>query len=118
MTTTAPPAPAPAPEQTTTKPKKRAGDVVFSGTALGAGIVILAVLAAVTFFLIAQSIPAFTDDPEETQFLNGTPFLAYVWPFVFGTLSADYSPCDAADHPEPHHLDDLLENHVSHQLQS
>ncbi len=88
MTTMAPPAPAPAPEQTKTKPKKRAGDVAFSGTALGAGIVILAVLAAVTFFLIAQSIPAFTEDPEETQFLNGTPFFAYVWPFVFGTLWA------------------------------
>lgn len=89
MTTSAPPAANPQ-APATTKAKKRPGDIAFSGTALGAGIVILAVLAAVTFFLIAQSIPAFTADPDETQFLNGTPFLEYVWPFVFGTVWASF----------------------------
>lgn len=88
MTTSAPPVAPEAP--VTTKAKKRPGDVAFSGTALGAGIVILAILAAVTFFLIGQSIPALTADPEETQFLNGTPFLEYVWPFVFGTVWASF----------------------------
>ena len=89
MTTSAPPA-ADTSAPVTTKAKKRPGDLAFSGTALGAGIVILAVLAAVTFFLIAQSIPALTADPEGTQFLNGVPFLQYVWPFVFGTIWASF----------------------------
>lgn len=68
--------------------RRRPGDVAFSGTALGAGVIILAVLAAVTFFLIAQSIPALTGDPAEIQFLNGQNFFVYVWPFIFGTLWA------------------------------
>lgn len=67
---------------------RRRGDLVFSSTALGAGIIILIVLAAVTLFLIVESIPAFTADPDETQFLSGQPFWQYVWPFVFGTLWA------------------------------
>lgn len=77
-----------APPKTAPRTKKRPGDLVFSGAALGAGTIILLVLAAVTFFLISESIPALLGDPEETQFLNGTPFLQYVWPFVFGTLWA------------------------------
>ncbi|MGV9194567.1 phosphate ABC transporter permease subunit PstC [Microbacterium sp. MC2] len=86
MTSTAPPATVAPPARPRTK--KRPGDLIFSGTALGAGIIILAVLAAVTFFLIVESIPAFTGDPDETQFLDGTPFLEYVWPLVFGTVWA------------------------------
>jgi len=68
--------------------KRRLGDAVFSGTALGAGILILAVLAAVTIFLVIQSIPALTEDPEDNSILRGTPFLAYVGPLIFGTLWA------------------------------
>ena len=45
--------------------RKRPGDVIFSGTALGAGITILVVLAAVTVFLIAESVPAFTTPADE-----------------------------------------------------
>jgi len=67
---------------------RRRGDLAFSSTALGAGIVILVVLAAVTAFLVAESIPAFTGDPDETQFLNGRPFVEYVAPLIFGTLWA------------------------------
>jgi phosphate transport system permease protein len=70
------------------RPKRRLGDAVFSGTALGAGIIILAVLAAVTVFLVGQSIPALTEDPEQNSILRGQNFFAYVWPFVFGTLWA------------------------------
>ncbi|MBO1902260.1 phosphate ABC transporter permease subunit PstC [Leucobacter weissii] len=66
--------------------KRRLGDVIFSGTALGSGIIILLVLAAVTFFLIAQSIPALTEDPETNPILGGASFLSYVGPLVFGTI--------------------------------
>ncbi|MFT4219066.1 MAG: phosphate ABC transporter permease subunit PstC [Microbacterium sp.] len=65
---------------------RRPGDIVFSGTALGAGILILLVLAAVTFFLVVQSIPALTEDPADNPILKGESFLAYVWPLVFGTI--------------------------------
>lgn len=67
------------------KARKRIGDVIFSGTALGAGILILAILAAVTFFLVIQSIPAFTNEGE-SNFLANTSFWDYALPLVFGTL--------------------------------
>lgn len=66
--------------------KRRAGDVMFSASAVGAGIIILVVLAAVAAFLIIQSIPAFTTDPADNQILAGRSFWDYVWPLVFGTL--------------------------------
>jgi len=69
-------------------PKRRLGDAVFSGTALGAGILILVVLVAVTVFLIIQSIPALTEDPAENPILRGQSFLSYAGPLVFGTLWA------------------------------
>jgi phosphate transport system permease protein len=92
--TTAPPTPAVDPTTPAVdaaagpRTTRRLGDSVFSGTALGAGIIILAVLAAVTIFLIAQSIPALTEDPEQNSILRGQPFLQYVLPLVFGTLWA------------------------------
>jgi phosphate transport system permease protein len=60
-------------------------DRIFSGGTLVAGIIILAALAAVAIFLIAQSIPALVADPKE---LKGEPdsFWDYVAPLVFGTL--------------------------------
>ncbi|HLT68412.1 MAG TPA: phosphate ABC transporter permease subunit PstC [Microbacterium sp.] len=66
--------------------KKRPGDIAFSGTSLGAGIVILIVLAATAFFLIGQSIPALVGDPAENPLLHGQSFWAYVAPLLFGTL--------------------------------
>jgi phosphate transport system permease protein len=66
--------------------KQRPGDRVFSGSALGAGIIILLVLAAVTIFLVAESIPALFADPEENHILGGNNFFAYVGPLVFGTI--------------------------------
>lgn len=72
------------------KTVKRAGDRVFSGTALGAGIVILTTLAAVAVFLVVQSIPVFTGNPADNQILKGEPFLSWVWPFVFGTLWSSF----------------------------
>lgn len=91
-TTTAPPAPT-EPERPVlgrggSRARTRAGDIVFSGTAVGAGILILVLLAAVSVFLIAESIPAFTSDSQENPILRGESFLAYVWPLVFGTVWA------------------------------
>ncbi|MFB8387216.1 phosphate ABC transporter permease subunit PstC [Microbacterium sp. NPDC055910] len=76
----------PATRTGTPRPRRRLGDAVFSGTALGAGIIILAVLAAVTVFLFVQSLPALTEDPAENSILRGRSFVEYVAPLVFGTL--------------------------------
>jgi phosphate transport system permease protein len=84
VTTTATEPPAPI------KAKQRLGDRVFSGTALGAGIIILIVLAAVATFLIIQSIPAFEADTSGNHILRGESFWVYVWPLVFGTLWASF----------------------------
>ncbi len=80
--TTAPTKPA----NPATRAKRRPGDLAFSGTALGAGIIILAVLAAVTLFLVIQSIPALTEDPASNPILRGRSFLEYVAPLIFGTI--------------------------------
>ncbi|WP_207454101.1 phosphate ABC transporter permease subunit PstC [Desertivibrio insolitus] len=66
--------------------KQRPGDRIFSSTAVGAGVIILLTLAAVTIFLIVESIPAFTTNPEENPILEGQSFLSYVAPLIFGTL--------------------------------
>ena len=65
---------------------RRLGAVLFSGTALGAGIIILLVLAAVAVFLVAQSVPGF--NPEGNTILEGESFIEYVVPFAFGTVWA------------------------------
>jgi phosphate transport system permease protein len=81
MTASTAPAPIRAP--------RRAGDTIFSGAALVGGLVILAALAAVAIFLIAQSLPAFGAKPEDItstgQYAN---FWAYVGPLAFGTIWA------------------------------
>ncbi len=71
----------------TTRPrvKQRPGDRVFSTATIVAGSLILAMLAAVAFFLLIQSIPAFTADPEAFKG-DFTNFWAYVGPLAFGTL--------------------------------
>ncbi|MGY1806685.1 phosphate ABC transporter permease subunit PstC [Blastococcus sp. SYSU D00669] len=65
---------------------RRLGDRLFAGSASGAGILILVVLAGVAVFLIAQSIPALVADPGELP--GEESALAYVWPLLFGTLLA------------------------------
>jgi phosphate transport system permease protein len=70
---------------------RRIGDRIFSGLALGAGLVILAALAAVAIFLIVQSLPALGVSKAELN--NGyASFWAYVVPLVFGTV---WSSCIA-----------------------
>jgi phosphate transport system permease protein len=64
----------------------RAGDKIFSGAALAAGCLILAVLFGVALFLVVQAIPALTAPAAEIQ--GGAGFFAYIWPIVIGTLIA------------------------------
>jgi phosphate transport system permease protein len=67
----------------------RPADRIFSGATVLAGSLILAALAAVAIFLIAESIPALVADPAE---LKGSPssFWAYVAPLAFGTVWAAF----------------------------
>jgi phosphate transport system permease protein len=59
---------------------------VFAGSATGAGILILLVLAGVAVFLIAESWPALTADAADLP--DGKSLAGYVAPLVFGTLLA------------------------------
>ncbi|WP_411720691.1 phosphate ABC transporter permease subunit PstC [Mycetocola sp.] len=69
------------------KPVQRLGDRIFSGSTLTAGALILATLAAVAAFLVVQSAPALTENPEDISiFTSGETFWTYVWPLIFGTL--------------------------------
>lgn len=67
--------------------KIRPADRIFSSSTIIAGSLILAALAAVAVFLIAQSIPALIADPAD---LPGAPasFWEYVAPLAFGTVWA------------------------------
>src|SRR6478609_3681290 len=76
-----------APEATRIPAKQRPGDLWFSGTALAAGSMILATLAAVAVFLIIQSIPAIGASHEDASLIT-TNFWSYVWPLLFGTIWA------------------------------
>jgi phosphate transport system permease protein len=69
--------------------KIRPADRIFSGSTIVAGSLILAALAAVAVFLIAQSIPALVADPAD---LPGAPssFWEYVGPLAFGTIWAAF----------------------------
>ena len=64
--------------------KRRIGDVVFSNLALGSGVAILVILAAVAIFLFAESLPSFLTPQDAAP--DG--FLSYVAPFLFGTVLA------------------------------
>lgn len=67
--------------------RQRPGDLWFSGSALFAGSMILATLAAVAIFLVVQSIPAIGATSETASLLT-TNFWDYVWPLLFGTMWA------------------------------
>jgi phosphate transport system permease protein len=79
-TSTATPAPAQA------KPVTQLGDRIFAGSARGAGIFILVVLAGVAVFLIVQAIPAIIAPASALP--GGQSLVAYIFPLVFGTLLA------------------------------
>jgi len=65
----------------------RPADLVFSGAARVAGILILVALAAVAVFLLAESVPALTADPADLP-RSPSSFWDYVVPFAFGTVWA------------------------------
>lgn len=72
--------------QRQTKSVRRLGDRLFSNTSRVAGSLILVALAAVSIFLIVQSIPALIADPSLIN--DGNGFWTYVVPLVFGTVWA------------------------------
>lgn len=71
---------------TTNSAAGRAGDSIFSGLSLAAGILIFAVLAAVALFLLMQALPTFAAPADEIT--GGEGFFTYIWPLVLGTLIA------------------------------
>ncbi len=73
-------------EQTKTKSVRRLGDIIFSRISVGAGTLILLVLAAVALFLVIQSVPAFIADQSKIN--DGAGFWSLVFPLVFGTVWA------------------------------
>lgn len=81
-----PPSPAAEERAVIERGANRAGDKIFSGTATGAGVVILLVLAGVAAFLVGQAVPALTADKAEVG--DGEGLVAYVWPLLFGTILA------------------------------
>ncbi|NMH75970.1 phosphate ABC transporter permease subunit PstC [Pseudonocardia xinjiangensis] len=68
------------------KPVLQLGDRIFAGSAKGAGILILVVLAGVAAFLIAQAMPAIVASPADLP--GGKTLVAYIAPLVFGTILA------------------------------
>ncbi|TQN41195.1 phosphate ABC transporter membrane protein 1 (PhoT family) [Blastococcus colisei] len=68
------------------RPASRLGDRLFAGGARSAGILILAILAGVTIFLLVEAFPAFTAPAEEIP--GGDGLVSYVAPLLFGTLLA------------------------------
>ena len=78
------------PDSRSRKTVVRPGDRVFSGSARGAGIFILAMLAAVSAFLLLEGYPALVADPAEIGLLDGDTFAQWVVPLVFGTLWAAF----------------------------
>ncbi len=70
--------------------RKRRADSVFEGVAKGAGIVIILLLGAVTFFLVSQSYPAFLASNETVQsevgFTRGMSFWQFAAAALFGTV--------------------------------
>jgi phosphate transport system permease protein len=65
---------------------RRPGDRVFAGSARGAGIALLVILAGVAAFLLVQSVPALIAPAEEIP--GGEGVVAYVAPLLFGTVVA------------------------------
>jgi phosphate transport system permease protein len=80
------PAPAPPAPPPPAKPVVQRGDRIFAGSATGAGILILVVLAGVAAFLLTEAAPAFVAPAESIP--GGGGIVAYIWPLVFGTLLA------------------------------
>jgi phosphate transport system permease protein len=66
--------------------KRRPGDRIFSNAAVIAACTVLALLAGVAIFLIADSIPAITASASDLP--DGKTLLDYIAPLAFGTVLA------------------------------
>ncbi len=66
--------------------KRRPGDRIFSNAAVIAGVSVLALLAGVAIFLIADSIPAVTAKAADLP--DGKTLVDYIAPLAFGTVLA------------------------------
>lgn len=66
------------------KPVRRVGDMVFGGLSLGSALAIMVILAGVGIFLLINSTPVFTADPEAIT--GGEGFFSFVWPLLAGTV--------------------------------
>jgi phosphate transport system permease protein len=65
---------------------RRLGDRLFAGSARGAGVAILLVLAGVAGFLVVDSIPALVAPAQDVP--GGEGVAAYIAPLLFGTVLA------------------------------
>jgi phosphate transport system permease protein len=66
--------------------KRRPGDRIFSNAAVIAAVTVLALLAGVAIFLIADSIPAVTAKAADLP--DGKTLIDYIAPLAFGTIIA------------------------------
>jgi phosphate transport system permease protein len=73
-------------QQAPARAVRRLGDRLFAGSARGAGVLILVILAGVAAFLVVESVPAVTAPAEEIP--GGRGLLAYIAPLLFGTILA------------------------------
>ncbi len=67
-------------------PRRRPGDLVFSGTTRAAALVILVTLAGVAVFLTIEGLPAL--GAKRSDLSGAGSFWAYAGALVFGTLRA------------------------------
>ncbi len=68
--------------------RKSRGEAIFRYLSSTSGVSILAILVAVTIFLVSLSIPTLFAD--KTDLLNEISFVDYVLPFAFGTVWAAF----------------------------
>jgi phosphate transport system permease protein len=67
-------------------PVRRVGDRLFAGSARGAGVLILVLLAGVAAFLVLQALPALTASAADLP--GGRSIVGYIGPLLFGTVLA------------------------------
>lgn len=70
----------------TPKPRQRRGDLVFSGIARTAALVIVLALAGVAIFLTYEGLPAIDAPPGKLG--GASNIVTFIWPLLFGTLLA------------------------------
>jgi phosphate transport system permease protein len=75
-----------APQTQPPRAVRRLGDRLFAGSARGAGVLILLVLAGVAAFLVIDAVPALVAPAREVP--GGRGVLPYVGPLLFGTVLA------------------------------